>query len=569
MFAASARAAPPHPLRLVPEQANLVLQIEQPRKLVETLTQMPAVREARTLPFVREQLESPAFQRFLNLVAYYENDLGMPWPKLLDKVAGGGITLAVKAGDDNSPLFAVVHGVDENLSRRFLQLAVNVLEQELAREESKDQLKMARYKNIDSWTVGDSFFLTQLGPDLVFTNKKEALQAAIDRHVDPSMKSLAKVAGPNDARRAVPENSLAWLWFDLDVARNAPNAKDMFAQPSDNVVQTVAIGGWLDVIRRSPFLAAALYQDHKAIRVTVRFPGGGLDGSPPQLALHRPPQDQTSAPPLLEPKGVMLSQCFWFDFKALWEQKGKLFNEKIAKEFEDGVKKASPFLPGTTLDKLFVQSGPYHRIVVAHQDAERGYKIKPAQTLPAAAYVGSMRDKQFGKSIEGVVRGVALLAGAQARLKLVEETHSGVKIIGYRFPEDGKLPNDPDNLRFNFSPCFAVVGNQWLIASTREFCHDLIGILQQEQERPAHPIAASPLRLRLYSSGGVELLKMFHDQVLGQIVLDQAVKPAEGKKQLEQIMAWLGRLGTIDAHSEYRPKEYRFDLEWNTGEKKR
>src|SRR5882672_2021447 len=97
--AAAARAEPPHPLRLVPPEANLVIRIEQPRKLVETLTQLPAVQALRHLPFAREQLESPAIQRFLHLVAYYEQDLGMPWPELLDNLAAHGITLATKAGE--------------------------------------------------------------------------------------------------------------------------------------------------------------------------------------------------------------------------------------------------------------------------------------------------------------------------------------------------------------------------------------------------------------------------------------------------------------------------------------
>src|SRR5262249_444863 len=178
----------------------------------------------------------------------------------------------------------------------------------------------------------------------------------------------------------------------------------------------------------------------------------------------------------------------------------------------------------------------------------------------AFAYVGSMRDEKFGKSMEGVVRGVALLAGTQVKLKLFEESFAGAKIIGYRFPEDGKLPNDPDNLRFNFAPCFAAVGDQWLIASTQEFSHELIGMLQRERESSQAGVRASPHRLRIYSTGFAELAKMFEDQLLGQIVLDQAVKLDQAKTHVEQIMTWLRGLGTIDLHSEFQPKEYRFDV---------
>src|SRR5579859_3130087 len=71
----------PDPLSLVPDQANLVVRIEKPWALVETVVKHDLFREAMELPFIREQMQAPAFQRFLQLIAYYENDLGVKWPE--------------------------------------------------------------------------------------------------------------------------------------------------------------------------------------------------------------------------------------------------------------------------------------------------------------------------------------------------------------------------------------------------------------------------------------------------------------------------------------------------------
>src|SRR5262249_39844089 len=143
--------------------------------------------------------------------------------------------------------------------------------------------------------------------------------------------------------------------------------------------------------------------------------------------------------------------------------------------------------------------------------------------LPAFAVVNSMRDKQFAKSMEGILRGAALLAGTQAKLKLYDEMCDDVKIVGWRFPEDGTFPNDPNNLRFNFTPCFASVGDQFIICSNVEFCRELIGMLKKEQS--AKPAAtAAVLRIRAYAGGGAEVLKSFQDQLVAQLVLDQAIK---------------------------------------------
>ena len=48
-----------------------------------------------------------------------------------------------------------------------------------------------------------------------------------------------------------------------------------------------------------------------------------------------------------------------------------------------------------------------------------------------------MRDPGFGQAMDGLLRAVALFAGVQFKLKLVEETVDGVTLVGYRFPEDG------------------------------------------------------------------------------------------------------------------------------------
>src|SRR5206468_10415464 len=123
------------------------------------------------------------------------------------------------------------------------------------------------------------------------------------------------------------------------------------------------------------------------------------------------------------------------------------------------------FLGGIKFSKLTAQAGPHQRVVVA-QPSQPGYEIQPTTRIPAFALVVDMRDQQFAKSMEAVLRAVALLAGSQFNLKLVEEKHGHVTIVGYRLPEDGKVPSDTNNIRFNFSPCFAAVGDQYLIAST-------------------------------------------------------------------------------------------------------
>jgi hypothetical protein len=551
--------AEPQPLHCVPQEANLVVRIENPRLLVDSITEMDMVRQLQQLPFVRERLQSQDFQRFLQLVSYYEHELGVKWPEFLDRVAGRGITLASKAGDDNAPVLFVIEGRDEALTHRFMDLAVSLFEQELARQESKEKLERPEYRGIKGVKIGD-LVIAQVGPMILASNKTDVMKRALDLHFDGG-KSLADLPGPREARKALPADCLTWMWLNLDLARNAPNAKETFAQPSDNAIVTVLFGGWLDVVRRSPFLAAGLCKDNDKFGLTLRFPGGGHEGQPEQMLLHSPPKGAIGTLKPLEPKGVIFSHCFWFDFKALWEKRSKLFNDKIAKQFEDGEKQIRPFLPGMSLANLFAQSGPTHRFVAAVQE-KASYSTKPKQILPNFAFVTSMRDKQFAKSMEGVLRAAALFGGRQLDMKLVDEEHNGVKIVGYRFSEDKPNTSDPDGIRFNFSPCFATVGDQFAVCSTIEFGREIVDLLKKEQAQPNQDASPSPLRSRLYGNGAVDLMRAFQDQVLGQIILDQAVKPEEGRRQMGMLEDWVRRLGQLEFRSEYLEKEYRFDIEW-------
>src|SRR5262249_41558236 len=357
LAAAAARADSPDPLALVPEQANLVLRIEKPRLLVETALNHDLLREMRQLPFVREQLQSRQVQRFLQLVKYYEDDLGVKWPEILDKLAGGGITIATKGGEDNAPALLIAHGSDPEFTKKFYQLAITAIEQEAAREEAKIKPEKGAYRGIDGVKFGDAY-LAVVGPNLYlaiepprvpprnlelldpgltnhsFANKKKAMHLALDVYLEKK-KSLAGKTGPADAKKSLPVDPLAWIWFDLDFAHKQPGAKAAYAVPNDNVAQMLVAGSTLNAIGRAPFVAAALVRDKDTFQLTVRMPGGGRDGMPEGLALHVPPKGFGTMP-LLEPRGAIVSHNFYLDFKALWELRGKLFNEKIAADFEKG-----------------------------------------------------------------------------------------------------------------------------------------------------------------------------------------------------------------------------------------
>jgi hypothetical protein len=334
--------------------------------------------------------------------------------------------------------------------------------------------------------------------------------------------------------------------------------KEAFALPKGDPAQLILFGGPLDVFGKSPFVAMGIHQHSDAWRASFRL-ASGRDATPDGIALHLAPDGHPGCLPLLEPANVLYSTSFYLDLGRFWNEREKLLTEPTRKQLDKAEQTVGRFLAGRKLSELLNQSGPYKRFVAATQ-RQSGYSKFPEQTIPAFAFVTSARDPEFGKTVEGILRVVALLAGTQAKLKLAEETVDGVKLVGYRFAEDAILNGDPQNFRFNFSPCFAAVGDQFFAASTIELGREMVAELKKSAPTGGGSTVAT--RSRVYSEGGAALLKKFEDAILTQAILDRAIPLDEAKRDAETVIDWVRRLGDVRTYAEYRPHEFRFEIEW-------
>src|SRR5262249_32953107 len=150
----------------------------------------------------------------------------------------------------------VVQGKDEAATKQFAQLGLEVLAQELARQEAKDRVEKGSYRDVETVHVGNDLHAAVAGTATLGANNEKSLHAALDRHLDGKARSMAEVKGVADAGKLLPPGPLATLWLDLDAVKAKPGAKEVFAQPRNDQNLTVLFGGWLDVARRSPYLCA-------------------------------------------------------------------------------------------------------------------------------------------------------------------------------------------------------------------------------------------------------------------------------------------------------------------------
>jgi hypothetical protein len=216
-------------------------------------------------------------------------------------------------------------------------------------------------------------------------------------------------------------------------------------------------------------------------------------------------------------------------------------------------------LPTTVkFGELIEMWGPYHRIVVANHDV-RPYKTEPSLKLPAFGYVATARDPRFAKSVENVLRAAGVIGSLQFGAKMKEYEHQGVTLVAYRFQENKPILEDPDGLRFNFEPCFAIVGDDLMVASTLELGRKLV----TELKKPRSPgLSAAVLSGGANAKGAADILAGLSDPLITDSVLSRGVGLTEARKEIAELVNFVRMLGAGRVELEMTDKEYRLDLVW-------
>lgn len=545
-------------LHLIPRQADVVAQVKEPRRLVEAVLNLDALKALDSFAPVRELQESTNFRRFRQLVAYFEREMGQPWPALLDGVAGNGIALGVKLGPNPAPALLVIEGKDEKLVKKFARLGMTVLEQELSRQESQTKLTKGSYEGIDTYRAGKDLHLAVAGKAILLSNNEKVLHLGLDLQRGKATDSHAGNKALAEVEKMLPPGSQLSIWLNMDTVRQGPGAKNLYKQPRDDPNLTVLFGAIIDVLGRTPFVCAGLTVERGGLHLAVRAPRG-REGMGADMALHVPPASKPGSRPLLQPKGTFFCDSYYLNVASIWNERTKLFNDKQAKALEQADKSSGRFLSAFRISKLLNAAGPYQRIVVANQERS-GYAKYPKQNAPAFAFVLEMRDPDaFYRTVEGGIRAGVLFLPGRVGLKLVEEKHGGSKIVGYRFPEDKPLKEDAGDIRFNFSPCFTRVGDQFVLCSTIELCRELVDALEKEGTAPERGAPAT-VQMRGFAEGFANLLDKGMDALITQTILDQSVSLDEARGQAGDFIALVKKLGNLRIESRYTDRQFGYDI---------
>jgi hypothetical protein len=551
-----------NPLRFVPSQAELVVKVERPRELLHAVEKNELFQQAQKLAGVREYYDTTTFQQLYQVIVHFEKRLGKNREEIIDELTAGGVVLAAKLTPPQGAVL-VVQAKDEATLRKFIDVSLDLVQKELDRQESKDRIGRGKYQDYDTIEIGPNANFAIVDGALVFANNKIALQLALDTQAEKEgSKSVLQLPGFAAAHKKAPAQAMAWTWLNLEEVRKNAVFKSALEAAGLDPFQMLLFGGFSDLLRRSPYVSASLTAaGASGYRIGVAMPVG-REGMAPMQHVFLSADGKGTLPPLQPPR-VISSSSYCLDLGQLWEKRVEILGKKNAAALEDGDKNLAKFLGGIKLAKLFGAMGPNHRIVVAQQK-ERPYKVKPATPIPAFALVVDMRDPSFAKDMNSIFRAGALLATFQIGLNLKEEKYKDCEIVSYYFSETTKFAGDPQGARFNFSPTYVAVGDQFVMSATAELARDLVDVFKAEQKQK--PMQSS-MRTQLFASGLADVIRSNENATLTQLILSQALPPKTAKAELQAILEWVEQLGTLRLQSTYGTNDFRYDILWQAKKK--
>jgi hypothetical protein len=565
-------AEPLDPVRLVPPSTDLIVKIDRPRVIADLAVNLVSRPELGGFRGYRDYFESTNYQLFKQLVGHFERELGNRWADLLDELAGDGVVLAIKFEKNGpAPTLVIIQGHDPKLLAKFFQKALDVAQQEQARQGIHDGYTRDSYRDTETLHRGDKIHSALLGSAFVYSNTAARLHDAIDLYLDSSKGSLLAKKEYADAKQLVPGDALVWAWVNLEFAHKSEELKPIFALPANFFPFHVAFGGLIDSLRRSPYLVTAIKADVGGGTLSLRLPAG-TSGMHELVHAHVPRSADRWAAPLLEPDGVLYSASYYLDLAEFWKQRAVLLPADQLKQIEDGNKKSAVFLAGNQFSKFLEMEGPRQRFVVARQKVT-GYSMKPNAQQPAFALVTELRDPEaFTKAIDAPIKTGAFLAGLRIPMAAFEEERGGTKILGYKFVENEANKALGDGVLFNFTPSRARIGNQYVFSSSAELTRSLIDALEKETALNADDKSADSgateskdnegiiLHSQLSFKGLSNYLGATKRQLVAQNMLQQGNSPEDADKEVSLFLELLDHLGRVESTTRYLPDQYQIDL---------
>jgi len=488
--AARAEGAAPAADELVPAQAVLVLNITQPRALLDTFLQPKLIEAVEASPAYKAAAAKPGFGQFQTVIKLLEARFGANWKTIVRRLVGGRLTWAVGPGGTS---LLVVDALDAEAPKGLHEFLQVMVEADAKKKQQTDRIRSEKHGDVTIWSFGPNEAHAVIGKRWIVANHLDVLKTALNLRDGSSGKPITSVPGYTQALEAAGTDAAAALYLNTAILKQLPKVAKALSSKTNPLVALLA-APVTEALSKSSWLTVAVKTGKQAVTIEAISDGAVATSGVAKFALAAKSGD--GAMPNLRVPRRIAAMSLYRDLRGFYAAKDTLFPERTSGLifFENMM---GIFFTGRDLaDEVLAEMGPTVRLVVAGQkyDAAVG---TPAVQLPAFALVVPLKNpKRFAPVVEEAwqkaVGLVNFTRGQKAEPGLIIDrpVHGGVKytVAAFGPPTDKEKVVD---MRFNFSPAIAVAHGHLILSSTDGLTRDVMDALGAEAAGSVKPLAAA------------------------------------------------------------------------------
>jgi hypothetical protein len=476
--ALAAAAAKKSAAELLPSGTIVYAEVSKPGELVDTLLSHPLRQRLEALDAYRAVVLSKQYLQFTFGLSVAETALGMKWDEAVKTLAGGGVYLGIDAATQGGVV--LLRSTDAKKLGDVRDKLLAFARAEAKKKGNGESLEEIEYRGAKAYKLGDAYAAT-IGPWLMLTNKAETGKLVIDRAADAKETSLGGKMEFLSARNAVGEKCAAWSYIDVATIRGYGLLAKILPDKTDNPAAELLAGGVLSTLGETPYATVALHFDNEQLRLVASAPH-----DPKWVKKSREfyfgPHGKGAAPIALRPEQTALSLVTYRDLGAMWLAGPDLFDEKGNAGLSQADSNLSTLFGGKEFGREILGAfEPDWQLVLARQDYAQASAGTPEIKLPAGALVFRMKEpektqRQLKVAFQSIVGFLNIIGGQNGLPPLDQNTErkGDSLIVSAEYMLDDAAEYKNGKIYHNFSPTVAVVGDRFIVASTKQFAATLV-----------------------------------------------------------------------------------------------
>ena len=534
----------PPAVQWIPQDAIVTLELTQPKALLDLFLDPKFAEAISSLSVYQQQASQPGFKEFLGVIAYLEATLGTDWKTAVRKLLGGGITLAVLPNDT---VLVAIDAEDGQMLRQLHEILLGFAKGDAAKEGQPERVTSKEYRGVTGWTFGGDEAHTIVGNRLLLANRSEAIKAALDLRAEPDDKSLAGLPVYQAAKRAAGTDAAATAFVYLKVLKQHPPVQQALMQ-TPNPLVALLLAGLTEVVRESNWLSIGLHVEEKTVALRASLDGKTADPTGiTSFAL--PGQPNKGALPNLSVPRRIAGLSLHRDLHKFYAAKDELFPERTSGLifFENMM---GIFFTGRDLtEEVFGETRPETRIVVAEQEYDSSLGPPRVQIPSFAAIFRLRRPEKFGEVAEEAwQKAVGLInftrgQQAQAGLIIDRPLHGETKLTVAYFSSAQEEEKTGQEMRYNFRPTLARLGEYLILSSTDGLAKDLLDALKKEMADPVKPLTDSHSLVEVDVVQLVSILRANRENLIHQNMLEKGNPREQAETETDLLTVILNYLG--------------------------